>query len=89
MLKSRGQSKLAENTEVKTFDSKVNVNSNLTYKTDFDLGDIVTCTSKKWGVTIDARITEIEEVYEQGFDINVIFGNNAPTLIDKIKQVVR
>jgi len=90
MLKSRGQSKLAENTEVKTFDSKVNVNSNLTYKYDFDLGDVVTCTSKKWGITVDTRITEIEEVYEEsGFDVNITFGNSIPTLIDKIKQVVR
>jgi len=89
MLEQVGLEVLAENTEIQTFDSKVNVNSNLIYKQDFDLGDIVTCTSKKWGITVDTRITEIEEVYEQGFDINVTFGNNVPTLIDKIKQVVK
>lgn len=90
MLEQKGLEVLAENTEVKVFDSKVNVNSNLTYKTDFNLGDIVTCTNKKWGVTVDARITEIEEIYEEsGLSINVTFGNNVPTLIDKIKQVVR
>ncbi len=90
MLKSRGQAKLAECADIMTFESKINVNSNLRYKEDFDLGDIVTITSKKWGVTIDARITEVEEVYEQnGFSLNVTFGNNIPTLIDKIKQVVR
>lgn len=90
MLKNRGISKLSEHKEIQTFESKININSNLTYKEDFDLGDIVTCTSKKWGITIDTRITEIEEVYEEnGFSANIAFGNNIPTLIDKIKQVVR
>ena len=89
LLEDRGISKLSEHKEIQTFESKVNVNSNLVYKEDFDLGDIVTCTSKKWGITIDTRITEIEEVYEaSGKQINVTFGNEIPTLIDKIRQVV-
>ena len=89
MLRSRGQSKLAECANLQTFECKINPFSNLRYKEDFDLGDIVTCTSKKWGVTINARITEVEEIYEQdGFSLNVTFGNSVPTLIDKIKQVV-
>jgi len=90
ILKNRGISKLSEYKEIQTFESKINLRSNLTYKYDFDLGDIVTCTSKKWGITVDTRITEIEEVYEEsGFDVNITFGNSIPTLIDKIKQVVR
>lgn len=90
VLQNRGQSKLAEMREIQTFESKININSNLTYREDFDLGDVVTCTSKKWGITIDTRITEVEEIYEEsGFSVNITFGNNIPTLIDKIKQVVR
>lgn len=90
MLEDRGISKLSEHKEIETFDSKVNLNSNLVYKEDFDLGDIVTCASKKWGITIDTRITEIEEVYEEsGKQINVTFGNEIPTLIDAIKREVR
>lgn len=90
MLIDRGNSKLTETTEVKTFDANVNVRSNLIYKKDFDLGDMVTITNKKWGITIDTRITTIEEVYEEkGFDIRVNFGNNIPTLLDKIKQRMR
>lgn len=89
MLEDRGVSKLSEHKEIETFDNKVNLNSNLVYKEDFDLGDVVTCTSKKWGITIDTRITEIEEVYEEsGKQINVVFGNEIPTLIDKIRQVI-
>lgn len=88
MLAERGSSKLDETKEIQTFDSTVNLNSNLVYKTDFDLGDIVTCTSKKWGLTLDTRITEVIEVYEEaGFSARVTFGNNIPTLIDKIKSI--
>ncbi|WP_313758572.1 siphovirus ReqiPepy6 Gp37-like family protein [Tissierella sp.] len=90
MLVNRGKTKLAELKKVESFDSKINLKSNLIYKEDFDLGDIVTVLNKKWGVIIDARITEIEEVYESnGFNVNIIFGNDAPGLIEKIKQVVR
>jgi len=89
MLRSRGQTKLAECADLQTFECSINPFGNIRYKEDFDLGDIVTCASKKWGVTIDARITEVEEIYEQnGFSLNVTFGNSVPTLIDKIKQVV-
>jgi len=90
LLIEKGNEKLSEYKGIQTFDSKINLKSNLIYKTDFDLGDIVTCISKKWGVTIDTRITEVEEIYEEsGLSVNVTFGNNVPTLIDKIKQVVR
>lgn len=90
LLIQRGNEKLAECTEVTTFESKINVRGNLIYKSDFDLGDVVTCHDKKWGITIDTRITEIEEVYESNkVEINVTFGNNIPTLIDKIKMKMR
>ncbi|NMM65502.1 hypothetical protein HBE96_23265 [Clostridium sp. P21] len=90
MLEQRGIEKLAECKEITTFDSKVNVNSSLKYKDDFNLGDVVTCMSKKWGLMIDARITEIEEVYdEKGLSINITFGNTVPTVLDKIKSLAK
>jgi hypothetical protein len=90
LLIEKGNETLAETKEITTFDSKININSNLKYKTDFDLGDVVTCVSKRWNLVLDTRITEIEEVYEEaGLQVNVTFGNNIPTLIDKIKQKMR
>lgn len=90
LLVQRGNEKLSECKEIQTFDSKINTNGNNVYKKDFDLGDIVTVVDKNWGIRIDTRITEIEEVYEEkGLEVNVVFGNNIPTIIDKIKQVVR
>ena len=90
LLIGKGNEILAETKEIQTFDSKINLNSNLKYKTDFDLGDIVTYLSKKWNVTVDSRITEITETYEEnGLSIDITFGNNIPNLIDKIKRMVR
>jgi len=88
LLIGKGNETLAETKEIQTFDSKTNLQGNLVYKTDFDLGDIVTNVSKRWGITLDTRITEIEEVYESdGLSISATFGTNIPTLIDKIKSM--
>ncbi|UCS14326.1 MULTISPECIES: siphovirus ReqiPepy6 Gp37-like family protein [Clostridium] len=90
LLVQRGKEKLSECKEIQTFDSKINTQGNNVYKKDYDLGDIVTVVDKKWGIRIDTRITEIEEIYEEkGLEVNVVFGNNIPTIIDKIKQKVR
>lgn len=90
ILMQRGKEKLAEYVEVKTFESKVNTKGNNVYKVDYDLGDIVTVADKKWGITLDTRITEIEEVYEEGkIEINPTFGNSIPTIIDSIKRMVK
>jgi len=88
LLAEKGNDTLANAREIKTFNGTINVNSNLKYRTDYDLGDIVTQSSDEWGVRLDARITEIEEVYEEaGMEINVTFGDDIPTLISKIKQL--
>lgn len=90
LLISRGKLKLLEYEKIETFESKINVLGNLRYKSDFDLGDIVTVTNRRWEVTKDTRITEIEEVYEANkTSVNVTFGNSIPTLVDRIKQEVK
>src|SRR5690625_462901 len=60
----------------------------LLYEQDYDLGDVVTLQNKDWGITMDARITAVKEIYEAGRSprIELTFGNDRPTLIDKIKQ---
>ena len=90
MLRDRGLSDLAETEKIEVFNSRVDVGSNLEYKKDFDLGDIVTATEKRWGITVDTRIEEIEEVYEEdGMSIYTVFGDEVPDIIDKIKREVR
>ena len=89
LLVNRGKTKLSEAAKVESFDSKINPRSNLVYKKDYDLGDIVTVRDNRWGLTVDERITEIEEVYEEdGFNVFVTVGDEPVGLLEKIKQVV-
>lgn len=72
---------------IETFVKKERISSTFMYEEDYDLGDIVTIQNKGWRVTMDARITEIKEIYEpSGFQLEATFGNSRPTLIEKIKQ---
>ena len=82
----RGENKLSELSMAHSFDAEVNPHGNLRYKVDFDLGQVVTMLSKKWGVTLSARITEIEESYDaSGQTLNIVFGKEALSLFQKLK----
>ena len=88
MLASRGNTELAAMVENYTFNSSVNIQSNLRYKEDFDLGDRVTCLERRWGITINSRITAITQTFESGKTLlEATFGESAPTLLEKIKKV--
>jgi hypothetical protein len=82
----RGQSRLSELAMVQSFDAAVNPHGNLKYKEDFDLGQLVQVLSKKWGVALTARITEIEESYDRdGQSLNTVFGKGVLSLLQKLK----
>lgn len=86
-LVSIGEQKLAEFKKLQTFEMSISPTNQFIYEKDWNLGDKVTLQSKKWGVTLDSRITEVKEIYEtSGFSLEATFGNNIPTLIDKLKK---
>jgi Siphovirus ReqiPepy6 Gp37-like protein len=86
-LQERGQQKLAEFAQEFFLEGQILTNSPFEYEKDYDLGDIVTIQNREWGVTRDARITEIKEIYEpNGFQIEATFGESRPTLVKKLKQ---
>lgn len=88
MLKTRGTAELESYGKTINFVSTINTNSNLKFKTDFDIGDRITCKENKWGIQIDARITEVTETYQKGAEeIEATFGDSLPTLVDKIRKV--
>ena len=81
----RGQSKLNEQVIRYSFDTSVNPHGNLTYKVDFDLGQVVKVISKAWGVSMTTRIAEVEETYDaDGQSISVVFGKSELTIAQKI-----
>ena len=88
MLKTRGGAELKNYGKNINFVSTINTNSNLKFKADFDLGDRITCKETKWGIQIDARITEVTETYQKGEEtIEATFGDSLPTLVDQIRKV--
>ncbi len=83
----RGNSKLAEQAMARAFDVTVNQYGNLQYKTDFDLGSVIRAVSKRWGVSVTARITAVEESYDRdGMSLSVTFGKPLLTLAEKLKR---
>lgn len=87
LLNQRGLEKLAEHKEIQTFEGKV-ISNNYTYKEDYDLGDIVTVMDKKWSVVVNSKITEVNEIYENG-NVSIVptLGNKIPTITDKLKRM--
>ncbi len=86
-LSGRGGQKLAEYPRLLTFDTEILTQGPYGYGEDWDLGDIVTVQNRKWGVTLDSRVTEVTEVYEPGgFRLSATFGSSIPTLPEKLKQ---
>ena len=87
-LAFRGLQKLAELAIIEAFDVSVNQYGNLTYKIDFDIGSKVQVVSKSWGVSLAARITEIEESYDrEGMSISATFGKSLLTINEKIRLI--
>lgn len=86
-LPGRGQQQLSEMQVEKLLEAQILKESPFIYGRDYDLGDIVTIQNRDWGVTMDSRITEVREIYEpSGFQLEGIFGNSWPTLIDVVKR---
>jgi hypothetical protein len=86
-FRERGQQKLSEFAEEFFLEGQILTNSPFEYEIEYDLGDIVTIQNRDWGLTRDARITEIKEIYEPGgFQIEATFGESRPTLIKRLKQ---
>jgi len=83
----RGHEKLAEHAMVNALDAEINPRGNLAYKTDYDLGQVVTVQARKWGVSMAARITEVTESYDAGgLSLDVTFGKGLLTLAQKLHQ---
>lgn len=90
LLSARGAEELEQYAETLSFGSKVNTFANLIYRTDYDLGDRVTCVNKRWGIRIDVRITETAETYQNNVEeIDITFGESLPALLTQIRQITK
>lgn len=88
LLSARGDTELSSYAVARNFDSEIYTGGSLVYKKDYDVGDRVTCINKQWGVQINSRITEVQEVYQSGAQsIQITFGESSPKLLNKIRQI--
>lgn len=82
-LIQRGNEKLKEFGIVQCLEAATLPFVNFSYKKDYDLGDIVTVNKKAWSIEMDERITEIQEIYENGgYSIVPTFGSPLPDYVD-------
>ena len=88
MLIERGIDKLNENKKVETADFSINTNSNLSYKKHYDLGDEVIYKNEELGITVENRIVEVNEAYENGKrKLDITFGSDYN--LKKIKEAIK
>jgi len=81
-LYQRGEEALNAAIAAESLESEVDPQTNFTYKEDYDLGDIVSVRKKSWGLYMNQRITQLEEVYEYGG------GYVVPTLGDPLPETI-
>jgi hypothetical protein len=87
LLATRGATELEDYGETINFTSTINTSANLKYMVDYFVGDRITCIEKRWGIRLDARITQVSQTYQDGKEeIEVTFGDSLPTLIEKIRK---
>ncbi|WP_159450382.1 siphovirus ReqiPepy6 Gp37-like family protein [Clostridium merdae] len=76
-LTQRGKEKLAEMTCFENFEADAVDTANFEYMVDWNLGDIV--SFERWNLLLNQRITEVEEVYENGVvTITPVCGTSLP-----------
>ena len=77
LMRTRGETELADNALVQSMTGDVSPVGNIVYRQDYDLGDVVTCLDERWGVASSARITEVKEIYEKnGLTLSLTFGRS-------------
>lgn len=88
LLAYRGTAKLAENQLVKSFSAVVRmVNPTYEYGKDFFLGDVITVTDERLGITTDAVVRSIERSVDiNGESMVLTLGYGQPTLYDILKR---
>ena len=85
MLRVRGREKAEEHKFIYDIQAEINTNANLIYKENYDLGDL--CVMSLSNIQFDIRLTEINEIYENGIQrIEIALGTLKPTLKEFIKR---
>lgn len=88
MLVERGLEKLSECVEVESFDANVRPlkDASFVYGVDYEVGDKVTFVDDRLGVTINARIEQVQAEYSETYTLSLVVGYEAPTIMEQVKR---
>ena len=88
MLCTRGKERLAENQLVQSFSTTIRmIDPTYQYGVDFWLGDTITVTDERLGITINAVVEGVERsVGKSGEDMVLTLGYGLPTLSDRLRK---
>lgn len=88
LLEQRGREKLAEHQKTETFEAQIRQFGDIQYEfgVDYQKGDKVTVVDKQLGLSVSARITNVEEDYDDEYALKLTFGYSYPTLLQKAKR---
>lgn len=75
-MKAAGEQALLKQRRVQTFEAEISPKD---FGTAYDLGDIVTCNSRRYGLRFDQRITEFMQTITNGTS-TIVFTLGAPTI---------
>lgn len=89
-LVNRGDDKLAECKTTETFEAQIRVFGDVQYEfgKDYRKGDEVTVRDRQLNVVVSARITEVEEDFDDEYALVLTFGYSYPTIMQKMKQQI-
>ena len=91
VLINRGNEKLSEHQIVQNFDANIRVFGDVQYEfgVDYKKGDKVTIRDKQLDVLISARITAVEEDFNDGYALVLTFGYSYPSINQKIRSATK
>lgn len=89
-LVNRGDDKLAECKTTETFEAQIRVFGDVQYEfgKDYQKGDKVTVRDRQLNVVVSARITEVEQDFDDEYALVLTFGYSYPTIMQKVKQQI-
>lgn len=72
----------------KCFSANLNIDSEIQFRTDFNLGDTITCISNEWGINEDLQITQAVETWSnKGYSVSFQLGKSLPTIVQKLNRI--
>lgn len=89
-LINRGDDKLSECEVTETFEAQIRVFGDVQHEfgKDYQKGDKVTVRDRQLNVVVSARITEVEEDFDDEYALVLTFGYSYPTIMQKVKQQI-